>query len=82
MFRSRSCSRFAYLCLSCDPVRSAGEIRRRHSRICGRAGRTLFAAKLDVLYDLTSTYFESPLPDYETDKRRMAGPRYTASLMD
>jgi transposase len=31
----------------------------------------LFAAKFDVLlYDLTSTYFESPPPDDETDKRR------------
>jgi len=31
----------------------------------------LFAAKFDVLlYDLTSTYFESPQPDDETDKRR------------
>ena len=31
----------------------------------------LFAAKFDVLlYDLTSTYFESPSPDDETDKRR------------
>src|ERR1700758_2181136 len=33
----------------------------------------LFAAKFDVLlYDLTSTYFESPPPDDETDKRRHA----------
>ena len=31
----------------------------------------LFAAKFDVLlYDLTSTYFESPPPDDEADKRR------------
>jgi transposase len=31
----------------------------------------LFAATFDVLlYDLTSTYFESPPPDDETDKRR------------
>ena len=31
----------------------------------------LFAAKFDVLlYDLTSTYFEAPPPDDETDKRR------------
>ena len=31
----------------------------------------LFAARFDVLlYDLTSTYFESPPPDDETDKRR------------
>jgi transposase len=31
----------------------------------------LFAAKFDVLlYDLTSTYFESPLPEHEGDKRR------------
>src|ERR1700726_2135121 len=31
----------------------------------------LFAAKFDVLlYDLTSTYFESPPPDDESDKRR------------
>ena len=31
----------------------------------------LFAAKFDVLlYDLTSTFFESPPPDDETDKRR------------
>src|SRR6266852_814073 len=33
--------------------------------------RDLFAAKFDVLlYDLTSTYFESPPPDDEADKRR------------
>src|SRR6266700_2051291 len=31
----------------------------------------LFGAKFDVLlYDLTSTYFESPLPEDEADKRR------------
>jgi hypothetical protein len=31
----------------------------------------LFGAKFDVLlYDLTSTYFESPLPENEEDKRR------------
>jgi len=31
----------------------------------------LFGARLDVLlYDLTSTYFESPLPEDEKDKRR------------
>ena len=31
----------------------------------------LFGAKFDVLlYDLTSTYFESPPPDHEADKRR------------
>jgi hypothetical protein len=33
--------------------------------------QNLFAAKFDVLlYDLTSTYFESPPPDDEADKRR------------
>jgi transposase len=31
----------------------------------------LFGAKFDVLlYDLTSTYFESPLPQQDEDKRR------------
>jgi transposase len=33
--------------------------------------RDLFGARFEVLlYDLTSTYFESPLPDDENDKRR------------
>ncbi len=33
--------------------------------------RDLFGARFDVLlYDLTSTYFESPLPDNDSDKRR------------
>ena len=33
--------------------------------------RDLFSARFEVLlYDLTSTYFESPLPDDENDKRR------------
>ena len=33
--------------------------------------RDLFAATFDILlYDLTSTYFESPLPEDEKDKRR------------
>jgi len=36
----------------------------------------LFAAKFDVLlYDLTSTYFESPPPDDEEDKRRFGWSR-------
>src|SRR5580692_4725760 len=40
----------------------------------------LFAAKFDVLlYDLTSTYFESPPPDDETDKRRHGYSRYKRS---
>jgi transposase len=36
-----------------------------------RTWADLFGAKFDVLlYDLTSTYFESPLPEDEADKRR------------
>src|ERR1700687_6199512 len=38
--------------------------------------QNLFAAKFDVLlYDLTSTYFETPPPDDEADKRRFGHSR-------
>jgi len=40
------------------------------SHLCKR-WQDLFGARFEVLlYDLTSTYFESPLPDDENDKRR------------
>jgi Transposase DDE domain len=41
-----------------------------------RRWRDLFSARFEVLlYDLTSTYFESPAPDEENDKRRFGHSR-------
>ena len=50
---------------------SCSNTRRRSSRICEQRWKDLFDAKFDVLlYDLTSTYFESDPPFAEGDKRR------------
>ena len=50
---------------------SCWRTRRRCSVICSERWQDLFGAKFDVLlYDLTSTYFESEPPADENDKRR------------
>ena len=53
------------------PRQARSSTNRRCSRTCAGAGRNLFGARFDVLlYDLTSTYFESEPPSDDSDKRR------------
>jgi Transposase len=65
IFRWSKRTRSIVVWIRCSSTRKSSSV------ICANAGRIFFGARFDVLlYDLTSTYFESDPPFEETDKRQ------------